>query len=373
MNNAAGIDKENPCDKARRYSAAKYSLAVIEIIFVLVFLFVFQGLGISKILAKAVSNFIPNHYFTVAIYISALCIIYYLLGFPLNLYRSFLLEHRFSLSNQTIGNWLKDQIKAVFISYLIIIILAEVFYYILEHFHANWWLIVSLLWIFFSVILAKLTPVVIIPLFFKYKRFSDDELRKRIINLADKMGIKILDVFEINFSKKTAKANAAFVGIGNTKRVILADTLKGNYSYDEIQVILAHEFAHYRLRHLLKLILVSSLVTICSFYLIFKTSGHFLSILSFSSLSDIAALPIILIYFVICGLIAQPLENYISRRLEINADIMALKVTDLKEAFISMMEKLSLQNLADRNPHPIIKFFFFDHPSINERIAMAKS
>jgi STE24 endopeptidase len=93
----------------------------------------------------------------------------------------------------------------------------------------------------------------------------------------------------------------------------------------------------------------------------------------FTSLLDIAALPIILIYFVIFGIIMQPFENYVSRKLERNADLLALKITGLKEAFISMMDKLSLQNLSDRNPHPIIKFFFFDHPPIDERIALAKS
>jgi STE24 endopeptidase len=163
------------------------------------------------------------------------------------------------------------------------------------------------------------------------------------------------------------------VGWGKTRRVILADTLKDKYSFDEIEVILAHEFAHYRLRHLFKLILVNSLAIILNFYLIFKTSNYTLNLFGLSSLSDIAGLPLVLIYFVLLGIIIEPLKNFISRRLEKNADKLALKVTGLKEAFISMMEKLALQNLADKNPHPIIKFFFFDHPPVDERIAMAKS
>jgi STE24 endopeptidase len=192
------------------------------------------------------------------------------------------------------------------------------------------------------------------------------------MSLAKKMQVKILDCFEINFSKKTLKANAAFVGWGATKRVLLADTLKGKYTPDEIEVILAHEFAHYKQRHLLKLIFVNSAAISISFYLIFRTREVSLSLFGLSSLSDIASLPVILIYFVLLGIIMQPFENYISRRLEKNADKLALKVTGLKEAFISTMDKLAAQNLADRNPRPIIKFFFFDHPSIDERIAMAK-
>jgi STE24 endopeptidase len=270
-------------------------------------------------------------------------------------------------------DWLNDQLKTWIISYIIALILAGAFYYILGRFAYTWWLVISLFWIFFSLVLAKLAPVIIIPLFFKYKVISDNILRDRIINLASNMGVSILDVFEIDFSKKTLKANAALAGWGKTRRVILADTLKDKYSYDEVEVILAHEFAHYRLKHIFKIILVNSLVVTISFYLIFKTSNYFLRIFGFFSLLDIAALPIIIMYIVILGIILQPLENYISRRLERNADIMALKITGLKEAFVSMMEKLCSQNLADRSPHPIVKFLFFDHPPIDERIALAKS
>ena len=101
------------------------------------------------------------------------------------------------------------------------------------------------------------------------------------MKLAEKMKVKILDCFEIDFSKKTLKANAAFVGIGNTRRVILADTLKDKYSHDEIEVILAHEFAHYQRRHLLKLITINALSTLAVFFLIFKTSSGVLSFMVF--------------------------------------------------------------------------------------------
>jgi len=366
-------DSDSLTNRAKRYSTRKYSLAIIGIIYLLLLLFLFHGLGLSKLLAYHLSKLVTNNFFVTPLYIAIVYLAYYILNFPLNFYQAFILEHKFSLSNQKIGDWFKDQIKAGVISYIIVLILVSAFYYILRHYFRIWWLIISLFWIFFSLVLAKLTPVVIIPLFFKYKKFSDDTLKERILQLGDKMKVKILDVFEIDFSKKTLKANAAFVGIGNTKRVILADTLKDKYNYDEITVILAHEFAHYRLKHLIKLILLNSAVTIILFYIIFITSDSFLSIFGLNSLWDLAALPIILIYFTIFGIIMQPFENYISRRLEKNADMLALKVTGFQKAFISAMEKLSLQNLADRNPHPVIKFFFFDHPPIDERIDMAKS
>jgi len=365
-------EKVSVLDKAKKYSSIKYTLAIIGYFYILVLLLLFQGLRLSQILTNSLCKFISVNYLIIPAYLLIVYVLYYFLVFPLNFYGSFILEHKFCLSNQKIQDWFKDQIKAEIISYIIAIILIGAFYYILKHYIHTWWLVVSLFWIFFSLIFAKVMPIVIIPLFFKYKPLSDTALRVRIINLAGRMRIKILDVFEIDFSKKTTKANAAFVGVGKTKRVILADTLKSKYSDDEIEVILAHEFAHYKLKHLLKLILLNSTAIIITLFIVFKTSDYTLDLFGLSALSDIAALPLVLIYFLILGIIMQPFENYLSRRLERNADIEALKITGLKEAFISMMEKLASQNLADRNPSPFIKFFFFDHPPVDERIALSK-
>jgi STE24 endopeptidase len=359
-------------DRAKSYSSRKYFLALLDLAYILILLFIFLGTGLSKILAQSLQGFFTNKFLLVPLYVAAVSLGYYLLDLPLNFYRFFILEHKFSLSTQKIPSWLLDQVKAGIISYIIGLILIGAFYYVLRYFPDTWWLIISVFWIFLSLVLAKLTPVVIIPLFFKYKKLTDETLRQRIMDLAEKMKVKILDVFEIDFSKKTLKANAAFVGVGNTRRVLLADTLKDKYSHDEIEVILAHEFAHYKLKHLLKLILVNSLATILVFYIIFKTSDALLKAFGLASLSDLSALPLVFIYFVIFGIIMQPLEAFVSRKLEKNADRKALEVTGLKSAFISMMEKLAAQNLADRNPHPAIKFFFFDHPPIDERINMAK-
>lgn len=357
--------------EAKRYSALKYSLTLLDTAYLITFLFVFAGLGFSRNLSDLLKELLPNRISLISVYILIASIVYYVLSFPITFYRSYRLEHKFSLSDQKISDWFLDQLKSGVISYIIALILIGAFYYILGRFASNWWLPISLAWIFFSLIFAKLTPTLIIPIFFKYKKLSDETLRQRILNLADKMKVRILDCFEIDLSKKTLKANAAFVGVGKSRRVILADTLKDKYSYDEIEVILAHEFAHYKLKHLLKLIAVNSCVTLICFYLIFKSSFYALKLFGFSSLDDIAFLPVILIYFVLFGIIMQPIECLISRKLETNADRLALEVTGLKDAFISMMSKLSEQNLADKSPHPIIKFFFFDHPPVDERIKIA--
>lgn len=359
-------------NKAKEYSSAKYTLSIVGVIYTLLLLFLFlkSGLsnGLSLWLVKHISGFL-----VLPAYLILVSIGYYLLDFPFNFYHSYILEHKFSLSTQSFKNWLNDQLKTGVISYIIGLILITAFYLALHNFPNRWWLIISAFWIFFSIILAKIMPVVILPLFFKYKRLVDDSLRERIMRLAEKMKVKLIDCFEIDFSKKTLKANAAFVGIGKTRRVLLADTLRDKYSHDEIEVILAHEFAHYQLKHLLKMIMVNVFATLIIFYAIAKTNNFVLYYFNLSALSDTASLPVVFIYFMLFGVIMQPLEAFISRSFERSADSLALETTGLKDAFISTMNKLSDQNLADRNPHPIIKFFFFDHPPIDERINMAKS
>jgi len=358
--------------KAAHYSVFKYTLAIIDIVYLLALLWIFLASGASPKLSAAISRLSVNNTLLFLLYLLVLLAAYYLLAFPLNFYRSFVLEHKFALSRQKIKDWFLDQLKSGVISYLICAITFGAFYYFLERYPGHWWLAVALFWLFFSLMLAKVFPLVILPLFFKYRRLSNQSLRQGILELAAKLQIKVLDVFEIDFSKKTEKANAALVGWGATRRVILADTLKDKYNNDETIAILAHEFAHYKLRHLLKLVMVNSLITVLAFYLIFKTSGYFLGLFHLSALRDIASLPLIILYLILFGVITQPLENYFSRRMEKNADRLALGITRNKEAFIALMDKLALQNLADRNPHPIIKFLFFDHPPIAERIEMAR-
>lgn len=358
--------------RAKGYSRSKYALSILGTLYLSALLAVFLSFGLSKGLAGALAGVIRFRYLLVPAFLLACGIAYGILNFPFVFYATYLLERKYSLSSQKLSDWLLDELKSGAIGYILTLILLAAFYYVLEISPGYWWFFVSLFWIIFGLILARLTPIIIIPLFFKYTKLQDEALRQRILALADKMKVKILDVFEIDFSKKTLKANAAFVGMGRTRRVLLADTLKDKYTHDEIEVVLAHEFAHYQLRHILKLILANSAVTLGLFYLIFRTSSYFLTLFGLGSLSDAAAMPLVFLYFVVFGVITRPLEAYISRRFEKQADALALKTTANKAAFISMMNKLAGQNLADRSPHPAIKFFFFDHPPIDERIAMAE-
>jgi STE24 endopeptidase len=358
-------------ERAHRYSNLRYALSIADTVTSLVFLIVLVASGLSVRIADSLKTAALCPACAPAVYLFIVSLGAYLVMFPLHFYSTFTLEHRFGLSRQTFGAWMLDQVKASALSLVLCYTAVISFYWILGRFEA-WWVVVSGVWILFSLVLAKLAPVLIIPLFFKQTKLHDETLRQRILALAANMKVKLLDVFEINFSSKTVKANAAMTGWGMTRRVLLGDTLKEKFTNDEVEVILAHEFAHYKYRHILKQVVISGALSLALFYLIFRTNAAVLAGWGYSSLSDIAALPVLGIYAVVFGIVTQPATAWLSRCFERQADKAALEVTGLKDAFISTMDKLADQNLSDRTPHPLIKFFFFTHPPISERIAFAK-
>ncbi len=362
---------ERAGERARSYSNRKYSLSIADTFISLGLLIALAASGASVRFADLLTNAALAPACAAGAYLVIVSLAAYLITFPLHYYSTFALEHSFGLSRQTFKQWALDQVKAGVLSLVFTYAAVMSFYWILARFEA-WWLAVSVAWILFSLVLAKLAPVLIIPLFFKQKKFTDEALRLRIMALAEKMKIRILDVFEINFSSKTVKANAAMTGWGMTRRVLLGDTLTEKFTNDEVMVILAHEFAHYKYRHILKHVFLSGALTVTLMYLIFKTSAAVLGAWGYSSLSDVAALPVLGIYASVFGIVTQPAAAFVSRCFERQADTAALEATGTKDAFISAMNKLADQNLADRNPHPLIKFFFFTHPPISERISFAQ-
>ena len=355
-------------DKAKRYARIKYKLALADIVYTLFLLLILQTSGFAIWLKKAVLNLSSNLFLVVAAYTLAIFLIYMLLSFLLDFYCSFVIEHRFGLSNQKFFSYILDYIKGNLLGMLFFMILMESFFFFIRTYSSSWWWMSALFWIFLSVVIARIFPVIVVPLFFKYKKLKSEGLRQRILDLASKMHVKILDVFEIDFSKKSLKANAAFVGMGRSKRVLLTDTLlNGKFLPEEIELILAHEFAHYRFKHLVKMVAINAVVILLTFYIFFQLDRMGLNI------KDIANLGMWLFLFFIFQLALTPFMNLISRCMERNADGEAIKVSGKIASFISMMEKLAEQNLSEKSPPLWAKILFYDHPPIDERINFAKN
>ncbi|NQU95562.1 MAG: M48 family metallopeptidase [Candidatus Omnitrophica bacterium] len=357
--------------EAKRYQSAKIRLRLIDIIFVVVYLALFQII-ISNPLKTFTYSVTPNFYYAFTIYLIAFSITHYILSFPLYFYSSFILEHKFNLSNQHFFAWLKDGIKSGLLSFAMFLLFVHVLYLFLQNFATTWWAWMAISWFGITVILAKVTPVLIIPLFFKYSPV-EAKLKNRIIELSKACGVRLLDVYKIDLSKKTKKLNAAVVGLGRTRRVILADTLVEEFTTDEIVGVLAHEFGHHKLRHMWKLITFGIISIFFSFYVLYLVSSKLVILLGAKNIHDIKMFPAFMLVLFLTGFLLGPLQNAFSRKLERKADLFALEVTQNPIAFISLMKKLASKNLADPNPSKFVKFMFYDHPPISERIKLAEN
>lgn len=282
------------------------------------------------------------------------------------------MEHHFRLSNQSLKNWLKDFLKNAAISLIVILIAVEALYIFLRKFPHTWWLWATGFWLLLTIVLAKVTPNIIIPLFFKYRIVDNPRLRSKIFALFEKCKIKIKDIYYIDLSSKTKKANAFICGLGNNRRLVLSDTLLEKFSEEEINCVVAHELSHYQNHDLWKIILVNSAVSFICFFLISRILGRMLLYFGFSRIDDIAFLPMLFLGFFLLGFIMLPIINAFSRHLEKNADIFSLKLTEDTNGFVSMMRKLGELNLADFSPSLFIEIFLYDHPPIAKRIKLAE-
>jgi STE24 endopeptidase len=228
------------------------------------------------------------------------------------------------------------------------------------------------LFVALSVLLAHLAPVLLFPIFFRFRTLADDELTARLTRMCERAGTKVRGVYEWILSEKTKKANAALMGLGNTRRIVISDTLLGSCTHDEIEAVLAHELGHHVRRHMWKGIAVQACVTFIGFWCV-KLAVRWAAMdwqHSFKQI-DFANLPLIILVATAVSLLLMPVMNAYSRFNERQADSYAWKTMGNVAAFCSAMEKLAEQNLAERDPSRWVEFLFYAHPSIGRRVRAA--
>lgn len=359
--------------QAKKYSNTKLVLGISEAIVSFILLLLFVWLGYSTRFENYLRLSLPNDYLLLLVYVLVLGIASSILFSPLNYYIGFYLEHKYNLSNQTFWKWIWEGMKGILVGSVIGLPLLLLFYYVMKSFGVMWWLPFAVVIFIFSVVLAQILPIVIMPIFYKITPIENEYLKWRIVALSKNAGLKVENVFKFNMSKNTKKANAAFTGLGKTKRILLGDTLLDNYTNDEIETVIAHELGHYKKKHIIKNIAIATISSFVTFFLIAQLHKISLSWFGFAEITQISSLPLIALWGALIGLIHTPVSNYISRRFEFEADEYAVSSTNKTEAFISTLEKLTEQNLGDREPHPFVEWFFYSHPSIKNRIANLQS
>jgi STE24 endopeptidase len=357
--------------KAKRYEKIKLTAGITESIVSAVLLFLFVALGFSERLESYAFSFTLNPYVALMIFVFIIGAVSYVISFPVDYVFSFRLEHKFGLSNQKFIKWVEENLKSLAVGIVLGVPVLLLFYYFLLN-YTLWWVWFGCLILVYSVILAQIAPVVIFPLFYKFHPINNESLKEKILDLCKKVGFRVKGVYVFNMSKTTKKANAAFTGIGRTKRIILGDTLVTGFSEDEILTVFAHELGHYKKGHIKKNILFSIGSTFVTLFILSIVYSALLPAFGFANRWDIAALPLLALMAGVFGFLTKPIGSYISRRFEFEADRFAIKLIGNFDVFKSMMEKLAFQNLADEEPNRFVEFWFRSHPSIKRRIDTGK-
>ncbi len=365
---------EPALNQVRQEQARKYAEAGRRLVFgdlalagILLLMLVFGGLSI-KLAGLLALPIVP----AASIYFVVLMLGYGVLSAPLSYYRGFVLPHRYGLSIQTLGGWLGDEAKSGVLSLLFGAGIVAAVYWFITSFPQIWWLLTWGVVVLLSLILTTLAPILIVPLFFKMKQLDDNELKLRLEKLAQRAGSRVRGIYTIELSSKGTTANAALMGLGNTKRIALSDTLLQQYSPPEIETITAHELGHHRHGDIFRLLVIQSAIWLIGFYVADLALKASVMPLGFAGISDIAALPLLMLIFATFSLVLMPLTNSYRRHLEMAADDYALRLTDNPRAFIDAMTRLTDQNLAEAQPSRWVELLIYDHPSYHRRVEHAK-
>ncbi|GEM_PF-49146 len=359
-------------EKAKVYSKKKYTVALLHLGLELLLLAFLVISPLAILFREWSQNVSGNFYLQLTVDYALFFVYLWVFDVCFSYFSGFRLEHAFGLSNQTLPAWLWEFLKKTLLSFGITLPLVMGFYFLVRRFPDTWWFWAWLGFAGFAYLMGQLFPVLIVPLFYKYSRVEDEGLRKRVFDLVARYRLPLENVYSLNLSKTTKKANAMFAGLGRTKRLVLGDTLIQNFAHDEIESVVAHELGHFKNKDIWLHFGFNVATSFVGFLLAFRLLKKIVPQMEYTGMDDLALFPLLYLLSSLLGLTLVPLSNAFSRWREKEADRFALKAAG-KSGFIGAMEKLAQINLADPNPHPLIVLWFYSHPPIAKRIAMAKA
>jgi STE24 endopeptidase len=310
----------------------------------------------------------------VAIYIALLVLVFELLTLPLGYYAGFVREHAFGLSTQTRAAWVLDRAKGALVTLALAVPLGSLLALLWRRYPGRWVLPAWGLGGIAVILLVALAPIVIDPLFNTIRPLRDPALRERLIALAGRAGIPVEQVYEMDASRRTRKANAYFTGLGHTKRIVLYDTLLQGSDPADVELVLAHEIGHWKRAHIWKGIGLSLLglgIALWAGARVLEWAAR-RGTSHLAGPADVAGLPLFLLVLFVLSLVSLPVQNAISRSFEREADRTSLELTGNPAAFIRSEVQLARSNLADLTPHPAVVWLLYTHPPVGERIRMAE-
>ncbi|OPX86721.1 MAG: Protease HtpX [Pelotomaculum sp. PtaB.Bin104] len=288
-----------------------------------------------------------------------------LLDLPFTLFSSYYWQHQWGFSTQSLGAWWLDYIKGSGLELVLSAMGVGLLFWVINRLPNAWWLagagFVSL-WIVFQ---TFLWPVVVSPMFNRFTPVEDPTVNSMVHKLSEQAGLPVDQAFVMDASRRTTKANAYFTGLGQTKRIVLYDTLLADYPPEQVEAVVAHEMAHWRLGHITRGLLLGILGSFVAWGLLFVVLRTTLPV---SGRAQPYAWAVILLFFMLASFFSGPLQNYFSRSMELEADRSAVILTGNVPAAVRLQVDLAAKNVSDVAPAPFIQWFSYSHPPALKRI-----
>ncbi len=354
--------------RAKTYNRTRLALGLLSSVLTFLLLVALITEGWSTGLAEWARSIFRGTYGSLLVFVCAVAALQAAIGLPFGFVLGYVVEHRYGLSNQSLRRWAWERLKGVLVSAPLGGALVVALFFCMERFGDSWWVVLGLLLTLANILLARIAPVFLLPVFYTVVPLGEGPLRARLAALCTSVGFRFEGIYSFNLSKNTRKANAAFTGIGKAKRILLGDTLLNGFTDEEIETVVAHELGHYLRRHVLIGIVIGAAATFAGLFVAARLYSWSLVRAGFGGLTDLPALPLLAIWVSLFALVTMPLGNMLSRRHEREADAFAVRATGNAAGFASALRKLAAQNLADPEPLPLVEFLFYSHPSILRRL-----
>jgi STE24 endopeptidase len=367
-----------PSEKALRYHRSGNVIWAGEQILGLALPAALLWTGTSARLRTIAAGVARGHFYpTLVVYLALLSALLFVIELPLSYYVGYARERAYGLSEQRLGKWAADEGKGLVVGVVLGAAVLWVPYLLLSQSPARWWLWTGALALPFFALALLVTPVFIAPLFNKFGPMRDKALEGEVLSVAAQAGVEGARVFEVEKSVDTKKVNAYVTGVGNTKRIVLWDTLLARLTPRQTRFVVGHELGHYVLGHVWLNILLSSGLTVLGLYGVHRTADllltRFAGQFGFERISDLASMPLLMLLLSLFGAVMTPALLALSRHHEHEADKFGLELTRDNYAGATAFVALQEQNLAVPRPGRLYKLFRASHPPIGERVDFINS
>lgn len=364
--NLRDVFSDDLIEKSVEYSRAKSLFVIVSSVVNLVALSIgiFWGFGVIESLSvKLAEGFALRG----LIFFSLIASIYFFISLPFSIYSTFVLENRYGFNRTTPKTFVSDKIKEILLAAGIGLPLVYLALLAIDSFE-YWWVYLLIGVVGFEILTQLIFPTVILPLFYKLKPLEDENLAKRIREIADKAGFGVKSILVMDASRKTRHTNAFFTGIGRAKRIVLYDSLLEKHSSEEIEAIFAHEAGHFKRKHILKGMLISNAVAVLAVVLLWMIVESDTVAGIFGVSEKYAILLYAGIFLSSIFTVLDWIDSFISRKWEFEADSYSAMITGDTQPMIRALKNLSVSNLSNLSPHPLYAALYYSHPPSWERI-----